>query len=116
MHVLIRHYYKRKKETSAQFLHIGSLIESSPGVGLQGRVDVAESGRVFDVPLVGSLQAFLPADLLPPAQLEEALGVDVVAEIVEDAIFDECHHVLRAALISRELHLRIRIFFKKKTF
>ena len=33
----------------------------------------------------------------------------MVAEIVEDAIFDERHHVLRVALISRELHLRIKI-------
>ena len=59
---------------------------------------------------MGSSQAFVPGDLLSPAQLEETIGVDVVAEIVEDAIFDESHHILRIALVSRQLHLNVTNF------
>ena len=71
---------------------------------MQGSLDVAESGRVLDIPVVGDLQTFLPGDQLSPAQLEQTLRVDVVAQIVEDAVLHEGHPIERISSVSRQLH------------
>ena len=69
----------------------------------QGVLDVAEAVAVVAVPLISELDALGPGDLLLPAQLGEAVAVDVVAQVVEHAVLNEGDHVvLFARLIPRE--------------
>jgi hypothetical protein len=72
-------------------------------VSEQGRVDVAEPVGVHLVPVECDLEAFLPRHLLLPAQREQSVGVDEVAQIVEHTVFDEGHLVSAGAVVAGEL-------------
>ena len=72
-------------------------------MGHERIVDVPKATGVGLVPLVGLVDTVLPAHLLSPSQIEQAVRVDVVAKIVEHTVLDECHAISLRAGISRKL-------------